>query len=277
MVDINLEKVHNIQLEMATEVKRLCEEHNIRYFLIAGTLLGAIRHNGFIPWDDDMDIGMLREDYERFIEVCKVDLKFDYYLQTWHTDPQFGLPIAKIRKNGTKFVEKASANNQIHSGIYIDIFPYDNIPDSNFLRKKHKWLTYLYKRSILIKNNYDLEINKTTIEKFFIKTLKLTVKLFPKAYIIKKYTNQMKKYNKCANTEKITIFGGAYSYEKEAIRREWITNVVMVEFENIQFCIPKEAKLMLNSIYGDYLKLPPEDKRYNRHGIVEINYGGYDE
>ena len=95
MNNLQLESVHKVQLEIANEVKRICDKYNIKYFMIAGTLLGAVRHKGFIPWDDDLDIGMLRNDYNRFIKLAAKDLKEIYYLETWYTSSGYGLPYAK--------------------------------------------------------------------------------------------------------------------------------------------------------------------------------------
>jgi lipopolysaccharide cholinephosphotransferase len=130
-MDNTLQQVHKIQLEMALEVKRICEKHKIKYSIVAGTLLGAVRHNGFIPWDDDLDIAMLRDNYIKFIDICKDELNDSYFLQTWDTDPGFALPIAKLRKNSTKFVEKDFMEANIHCGIYIDILPFDSVPSEN--------------------------------------------------------------------------------------------------------------------------------------------------
>lgn len=276
VTEIDLEKLHKVQLEMALEVKRICNKNNIKYFLIAGTLLGAIRHQGFIPWDDDIDIGMLREDYDKFINACNNDLSSKYFLQTWDTDFQFGLPIAKIRKNNTKFIERVSKDSDTHKGIFIDIFPYDNVPDNKIQKECHKWLAYIYKRLVLIKSNHNLSYNKSNIGKIIILFLKLLAKMLPKKYLVAKYLRLMKKYNAINHTDKITLFGGSYTYEKESIQRGWITDTETICFENELFSIPKEPHLMLSSIYGDYMQLPPEDKRYNRHDIIEIDYGGID-
>ena len=151
-----MKKVHKVQLEMALEVKRICQNNNIKYFIIAGTLLGSVRHGGFIPWDDDLDIGMLREDYDRFIKIAQKEIGEEYFLQTWDTDSGFALPIAKIRKNGTKFIEQNSSKSELHNGIYIDIFPFDNVPDSDFKKKLQNIVTYILKRFILIKQGYEV-------------------------------------------------------------------------------------------------------------------------
>ena len=102
-----LRQVQLDQLEIAKDIKRVCEENGIRYHLAFGSLLGAVRHKGFIPWDDDMDFGMLREDYERFLEIAPKKLKDEFFLQTWHTDPYYPLAFAKVRKKGTVFQEAA--------------------------------------------------------------------------------------------------------------------------------------------------------------------------
>ena len=93
---LQLSKIHSLQIKIALEIKRICEKNGLPYFIIAGTLLGAVRHGGFIPWDDDMDFGLLREDYEKFIEACKTDLSDEFFLHTWDTDPEYPFSYAKI-------------------------------------------------------------------------------------------------------------------------------------------------------------------------------------
>ena len=111
------------QLRIAAEVADLCDAHEINYALLAGSALGARRHRGFIPWDDDMDIGMVRDEYERFIAVAKTELSRDLYVQDWREDPHMGAPFTKIRLNGTRMIEESSKDTGGHKGIFIDIFP----------------------------------------------------------------------------------------------------------------------------------------------------------
>ncbi len=164
-----LNKVHKVHLEIVSEVKRICKKNGIKYSMIAGTLLGAVRHHGFIPWDDDLDIGMLRRDYERFLQVARKELCRQYFLQTWETDKNFVLPFAKIRKNGTKLVEKNSADVKMHQGIYIDIFPFDNLPRKAFEQKKQNWITWLLKRILLAKKCYTPWEKEDLTKMFFYK------------------------------------------------------------------------------------------------------------
>ena len=123
-----LRRVQLTLLEIAVEIKRVCEENDIRYFLSDGTLLGAVRHQGFIPWDDDMDMGMLRADYEKFCRIAPKALKPEYCLETWNTDSGYGLPFAKVMKRNTVYLESKKNTKMREKGFYIDVFPFDNAP-----------------------------------------------------------------------------------------------------------------------------------------------------
>lgn len=272
MRDSEIIKLHKVQLNMALEVKRICEKHSINYFIIAGTLLGAVRHKGFIPWDDDMDLGMLREDYEKFVKVSEKELNKEYFLQSWDTDKHFGLPIIKIRKNNTLFIEKNSANIPMHQGIYIDIFPFDNVPNNSNKKKLQNIYTYIYKRLIFAKLGYILWTNENRIKK----TIYYFIKIISKLYTIEKLKflleKEMKKYNN-HKTNLVVTFGGAYGYKKETINRAWIDELEEIYFHNKAFMSFKKSEEYLRYFYGDYMTLPPMDKRENRHGIVKIEFG----
>lgn len=265
-----LEKVHIVQLHMALEVKRICMKHDIKYSIIAGTLLGAVRHKGFIPWDDDLDIGMTRENYDRFIKVCKQELSDVYFLQTWETDSGFALPIAKLRKNGTRFVEKNSSDASLHSGIYIDIFPFDNVPKGSFRRLLQDRSTYLLKRILLIRLNYRVWEDNEFVKKMLYKTLGLLSR-FLTINQIKNFLYKQMIANNSKDSKKKVTFGGAYGYKKESIKKEWLENLIEIDFDNVKLSAPVNYEEYLTYFYGDYMTPPPENKRYNRHNITDIS------
>ena len=117
-----LRNVQLVQLEIAKEVKRICEQNNISYFMDGGTLLGAVRHKGFIPWDDDLDFGFTRDNYEKFIATAKKNLSSEFFLQTWDSDREYGYAFAKIRKKGTIYQERIAQDSNANCGIFIKAF-----------------------------------------------------------------------------------------------------------------------------------------------------------
>ena len=137
-----LKKLHDVELEILQEIIRICKKYDIKYYLAGGTLLGAVRHKGFIPWDDDLDIGMLREDYDKFMKYGIKEIDDKYFIHCDKTDPNYWLPFIKVRKNSTTFVEELLNKKEVlHNGIFVDIFPMDNC--NNLLLKVIKKLKKL--------------------------------------------------------------------------------------------------------------------------------------
>ena len=144
-----LRKLQLTELEILREIKRVCLENGIHFFLCSGTFLGAVRHQGFIPWDDDLDIGMLREDYERFCRLAPEKLSPDFCLQNWHTDSAYALPFGKVRKRNTLLVERKSIQLE-ENGIYVDVFPFDFAPASlSEQRRLARKLVSLFRRKMM--------------------------------------------------------------------------------------------------------------------------------
>ena len=270
-----LPKLHSCELLILKEVKRLCEENGIKYFIIAGTLLGAVRHGGFIPWDDDMDVGMLREDYEKFIKLAKTELGSQFFLQTPETDSSYGLNFAKIQLKDTSLVEATAANNAV-KGISIDIFPFDAVPESDKEKSKHNRRTYFLRRLFLAKQNYKVYGKKEYVKRLVYFVLKVISLLYSREKLCKMLDFECEMYNKVnKKPEKIVNIGGAYGYDKETIRREWVDSTVELPFEDFTVAAPAGYIPYLEYFYGDYMTPPPEDKRYNRHSVINIDFGPY--
>ena len=263
----------NAQMDLLIELDRICKKHNIRYFLIAGTLIGAIRHDGFIPWDDDIDVGMLREDYDRLRKACDEDLDPAYFLHDWKSDPASPHPFYKLKICGTHYPETLAAQSDMNDCIYIDIFPYDNAPDSKFLRKLHYLKTYIMRKILLLRCNFDLSGERAG-RKIVYGTLKFLSRIRSLEGWKKTYTRVQRQYNKNP-TEKVVNLGGAYSYDRESVRRVNVETTIPHVFEGKIFEIPEGYDAFLRNCYGDYMQLPPEEQRVGKHEIVGIDFGSY--
>lgn len=273
---LQLSKIHSLQIKIALEIKRICEKNGLPYFIIAGTLLGAVRHGGFIPWDDDMDFGLLREDYEKFIEACKTDLSDEFFLHTWDTDPEYPFSYAKIRLNGTYMAEEFSKGTSLkNNGIFVDLFPFDNVPDDEKKAKKQAKSYFFCKRFLWLKKGMGASIKNESFKQRLKYTFSKCVSAFIPYNWLKKHFKKIQiKYN---NTKtRLIVTDGSYSYDKESIERKWATNLENVKFETEEFLSFKDRIDYLEHFYGDYMKLPDEDKRYG-HKLIEIDFGPYSE
>ena len=270
MDDKTLRRVQLMQLDIAKEIKRICQEQNIKFFLAGGTLLGAVRHKGFIPWDDDLDIGMLQSDYEIFCQVAPKYLSNKYKFINWHIDERYGLSFGKVYKVGTVFQEsKSYANNT--NGIYVDIIVYHNAPTNPASQQKLINQLNFLERLILMKNHYRpwMDNNKINWKKRFMYVpIQLLAKCFTRSYLIKKHME-------LTNAQPISefLYEQLGPYKVPMFKRRWFEKVHCVAFEDTQFPIIEESDSYLRSLYGDYMLLPPENERENRHQIVKLEFG----
>lgn len=271
-----LRKVQLCQLEIAKEFRRVCNLLKLDYFLDSGTLLGAVRHKGFIPWDDDLDVGMLRKDYEVFLQKAPDVISNGFKLQNWYSDDNYGLAFAKLRMKDTVYVEEASSASGAETGFYIDIFPYDVYPTDEKDKKWQGKRYALYRRALMVKSGYTPWImNAKGIGVVSKRIGYIPIRLFAAVHsrkrLIDKYEKMCTKFNG-DKTGYLFEQAGASNYGKWVIPEECFSEFVLLPFENEMFSCPKDYDKYLKSAYGDYMTLPPEDKRINRHRIIEIKF-----
>ena len=261
MVYQNLEAVQQEQKHILDEIVAICEQHNLRYFLIAGTLLGAVRHRDIIPWDDDVDIGMPRKDYNKFLEIAGELLPEYMFLQTYETDPEYMQNFAKVRNSNTTHIENRIKHLQLNHGIYVDIFPYDGVADSKVIRYlRNKWIVFL---CVLIRFFWDTPFAESG---FWCKSAtKILSKITTKKKLQRKLDVVLSKYD----YDQSHIVGSLLSgYKmKTYVPREWYDKVCLLSFGEKQYLCPENYDAVLKQLYGDYMKLPPEEKRGIQHDV----------
>lgn len=271
-VDPIIRKVQEVELEMLVAFDEICKKHDLPYQLYGGTLLGAIRHQGFIPWDDDIDVCMLRKDYEVFINVASKELNSTYFLQTYKTDENFFNSYAKIRKNKTLLVEDDTADIDMHKGIFIDVFPLDNVKYKSWqgeLQRKTIFYLQVINQTKLKKTCYK---EKNVIKKNIMLFFHYLLKILPNHFIDKIIDKLSIIYNG-KETQYMSDFGTSshsVMYHNFIIDRDEFDDSIPGNFESHSFPIPRNFDSILTRNYGDYMSLPPEDKRISHHGITQI-------
>lgn len=273
-LDIKIKDAQEVELEILLEFDRICKKHNINYFLYSGTLLGAIRHKGFIPWDDDIDVCMLREEYDKFMKIAMNELDNKYFLQNYDTDRNYPLQFSKLRKNNTTYMEVNLSNLKMHQGIFIDIFPYDNSEPNTFLGKLQR---IIVEKMILINLCRNKERNKQSQNKLIILFRMFCyyiLKIIPKTLIDKFITKISTLFNN-KNTEYISDLSSSKrksTYDRFTIKRNVFKSKIFCEFEGYKFPVPKDYDYVLTKNYGDYMKLPAEKEQKPHHGINKISF-----
>lgn len=269
--DGKLENIQQILLGFLLEVDRICKKHNIKYFLGGGSLLGAVRHKGFIPWDDDADVMMLRKDYDKFLSVLPDELPGYLFAQTQENEKNSHFPFTKLRINHTILSTEFSSRFNIHNGIFLDVLAQDYTSNNSFFRKIHmhavassRWLVLNKWRKTPVDAN-------SKISSFCANVLKA---IFPLRFLQWVQNKLMSLYKNKKNA-KFLFDSMGRNVSKGAFPAEWLDEAIWVDFENTKLPIPKEYDKYLTYLYGDYMKMIPVSERHVSHDIKQIDLGEY--
>jgi len=262
--DESLRALQLRDLEILREFKRICETHSLRYYLGSGTLLGAVRHKGFIPWDDDIDVEMPRPDYDRFSALCATDLGTGFSWHTYLTDRRYPFMWGKLMRDDTELRQGPTAHLDIQQSIYIDVWPLDGIsnrrPSEAIQRAFHKWCQ--------IRLSADLK--RPGLRGLVAKSWKIV----PRGLVVAmcEWVTRHFSYEQC---RVVAHPRALYGYRKECMPREWFGEAVPQQFEDMQLPGPQHWHEYLTHVYGDYMKPPPEAQRRSRHEstIVTLSSG----
>ncbi len=270
--ELDCRRLRALQLSIALEIRRICRNRNLRCFLVYGSLLGAVRHGGFIPWDNDMDVGMLRQDYDAFAEACQTDLRPEFLWQSWDTDPAYPFPFGKVRLKNTHIVETFAPPN-VENGIYVDVFPFDAVPDGAWARRVQGWWYYAGKRLLWLKKGYGrCLLDDSPRQRLRYTVMSLLAALLPYGWLKRGMERAMTRFNHLRT--RFVAAPGDWAYVKQFTERVWCDDLVPIRFEGEEFPAFRAADAYLRHLYGDYMQLPPPEQR-NAHDFESIDFGPF--
>ena len=250
MDEIIKKKLRQVQIQILDSFVDICQSNGLRYCLCAGTCLGAVRHKGFIPWDDDIDVMMPRADFEKFLRISqRIDDAFflDYYL----TNPKYGRCFAKYCKKNTLFIEP----NGLKQSIYIDIFVQDKVPGPEYVAKS-KMPTFIHKLDAMTTVRREGLIGRD----FKTRLVYYVTRWIPVKWFFIWENNLMKRFEN-TDSQYYLNYGSPYNLVRETIPIIEFEPYAQLEFEGKKYNVPRNWDLYLRSLYGDYMTLPPEEKR----------------
>lgn len=267
----NVKNVQEKILEVMKYIDKLCRENEIIYYIMGGTALGAVRHGGFIPWDDDLDIFMTPKEYAKFKKVFENDRSIQFILQEWRTTPQY-LEYAKIRMNGTTFIEEAFKDRkELHQGIYVDIMILHKVPNKKVIQKLVYYESKFVTLYALSQRNWK---PKSKVQDLALKFMKI----LPCKTIARQCYKRIYKYDDMENGYKYCYWITPAKFNGGLFEKTFFEEPIDVLFEDTKLLASKNIKNYLEYRYGDYMKLPSEDEqRAAVHAMIYDTHKNYTE
>lgn len=268
-----IRKVQELERMNLKELDNVCRKIGVEFFAYGGTLIGAVRHKGFIPWDDDLDVAMTRDNYIKFIKEAPRYLPENYYLQTPYTDKKTPYSYVKLRLKGTTCIEYINHRLKIEKGIYVDIYPIDNLPDcdSDFFRQYkefHHWaVAYAWRQCPYVEQQENTP--KVIVKKIVKFCVSAVLKLIPQEFFIKNMDKVAIRYNEIETSRKGNLY-----YPKPVNFFNRLYPLQDGVFDDQHIKLPWGWEQHLTSRYGDYMTFPPEEKRIG-HKPYLLEFGDY--
>lgn len=277
-VSTETKKVWSVQLDLIKKLDEVCRKYDLKWYPMWGTLLGVVRHHGYIPWDDDVDIVMMRDDYEKLLAVANSEFEYPYFMQTTLRDEECFYMWAILRNSDTTGNRETCLSKKQNNGIGIDIMPLDGCENT---LTEYRIARFLARVISVLANTYMNDFNKTPMAEIMRKLLRTTGFNHKRAYLWSVKNN--KRY-RVSSYAKVAFRAHADSlYQKRNLRKDmWdksdFDDVIYMKFENINIPVPAGYDHLLKQIYGDYMKFPPMEKRKGKHDVIyapDIPYKEY--
>ena len=262
-MDIQKE-IQKVQLDLILKLDEVCRNNGLKYFLACGTCIGAVRHGGFIPWDDDIDVFMKIGDVEKLLRL-KDEFKNEYFLQSKETDKHYGSISLRLRNSNTTYIEKDDADLDINHGIYMDIYPLYYAPESRVGLKANILLSHIYK--ILVGGPPK---NHGALCKYISIAILKMIPPKKRNVVIGKIENRLRK--PVGTPYVLTYFGkDIFLFNAIIYSSEWFETPKEVDFEGYTLWAPTEPEKYLQCRYGDFMKLPPKEEQVYHHSCIVVD------